>query len=233
MTKEFSFARPIRLVRNGAFRAGSLSGLIKGLSAARPEALFYHLYRHYWEIEQAPEGGYNDFALWAGERLGEKVLAEKLASVQLAAIMQIEPARETMVRYCEEYLGGMTGIYRVPEGQELYFQEVTTVAIPTGKKAANLKELLEIWRVLEPASVFLHLVEARMKPVAGVQELAGWLFTAGEEELAKEVAQVSMYPYPLSIMQAYIAALLERRLGEDGNGKPGGLCPLSGPVNAG
>ncbi|MHB8172668.1 MAG: DUF5752 family protein [Thermincolia bacterium] len=233
MTKEFSFARPVRLVRNGAFRAGSLPGLIKGLSAARPEALFYHLYRHYWESDEVPEGGFNEFALWVGEKLGEKVLAEKLASVQLAGIMQLEPARDTMVRYCKEYLGGMTGVYQVPEGQELYFQEVTTVIIATGKKAGNLKEFLDIWRGLQPAAVFLHLVEARLKPVAGVQELAGWLLTIGEEELAKEVAKISMYPYPLSVMQSYITALLERRLSEDGNGKPGGLCPLSGPVNAG
>jgi len=232
MTTDFSFLRPVRLVRSGAFKADGLPGLVKGLARARREILFYHLYRHYWESEQAPEGGYNDFALWVASRLGEKVLAEKLAQVQLAGIMQLEPARETMLRYCEGYLGGMTGVLRVPEGQELYFQEVTTVTVPTGAKAGNLKELLSIWRTLDPASVFLHLVEARLKPMTGVQELAGWLLTNGEEQLAQEVAQVSMYPYPLSVMQSYVAALLERRLGEGGNGTPGGLCPLGGPANA-
>jgi len=229
--KVFTFAHPVRLVKSGDFKADSIPSLIKGLSRASEEALFYHLYHHYWESQDAPQGGYNDFALWTSEGLGEKVLAEKLAQVQLAGIMQLEPTRQKLINQCEEYLGGISKAARVTEGQELYFQEITTVTIPTGAVASDLPQLVEAWKAADPASVFLHLVEARLKPMAGIQELTDWLLANGEEGLAQEVAQVSMYPYPLRVMHAYVAALLERRLAGHDFSKSGGLCPLSGSSN--
>lgn len=205
----FVLKKPYRLVRSTGVVARNVNELLHGLRQVSPASIFYHLYHEFWDL--AGRGGKeqpaNDFARWFYYHLRLKALGERL----FVPDFSVDDIEEMRLRLWDMINSAAPPkeVY-APAGEEFYFLEAETVALPIGVEIAGGQQAEEIIAAADPQVVFYHLVEASL---LGPREddFCYWLKAQGEEERAEKLRQAALRaPSPSSLQQQTVEILRSR-----------------------
>lgn len=213
--KPFLFSSRLNLLELTGRRARTVEELLEGLREV-PEAVIYHHTHHYLQQHQylSPEPP-NDFAYWVTQILGDTVLGEKLAAIDICQFTSLEGLRQALIRGIEEHLAQGRGLGRAaPPGQEFQFVKAITFVLPTGRAATALEEFLQALQEVTINSLYYHIFEARLRLGKPSNDFSEWLEDSlGEAELARAIARLDPYTHTMEGLRQHIAELVERRLG--------------------
>jgi hypothetical protein len=137
------------------------------------------LYHHFCETLLVPSFDYpdyrNDFAVWARRRLGDEVLAERLGIIDPYAYVSMEKLRTTVLEILDDRLGEVTMIPWARAGHEFHFMEAITVVFGTGETIHHPHEMASAISRMTTGSIYRHVLEARRRPVVGLDDFSAWL----------------------------------------------------------
>ncbi|MEW6218363.1 MAG: DUF5752 family protein [Thermodesulfobacteriota bacterium] len=202
---------------SGLPAAVNLRELRERLAVASP-AVLYH---HFCETPLVPSFDNpdyrNDFAVWAKFHLGDRVLAERLGTIDPYAYPDLEALREQVVELLDQRLSEVFVVPQAPVGSELFFMEATTVVFDTGRRVARPEELCRAVERMTTSSVYYHFLEARRRTRAGSDDFSAWLTDAGP---AYQPAVEALHGIDITFFTlAELRAEVVRRLREHG-GQP-------------
>src|SRR5687767_13319825 len=89
----FEFRRVALLVEVTPCRAASVAQLLTGVTLAPDSSIFFHVHRRFFRDAEPASEYPNDFANWADAGLGDSVLAERLANLNLVRTRDLATVR--------------------------------------------------------------------------------------------------------------------------------------------
>jgi hypothetical protein len=213
----FEFRRVALLVEVTACRAASVAQLLTGVTLASESSIFYHLHQWFFrdDSDQRPEYP-NDFATWADTMLGDAVLAERLANLNLVRTRDLAAVRREISVILAERLHQAGDTRTVRPGLEFIFCQPLMVEFPSGRTARTAEEFVECLRELPTDSIGYHL----FAPFTGADTLpfAEWFRRAGHERLARQLGTFDPYLNSLEDNRRYLIELIERALAAPAGG---------------
>lgn len=206
----FEFRRVALLVEVTPCRAASVSQLLTGVTLAPESSIFYHLHQQFFrESSQAPEYP-NDFANWADAMLGDAVLAERLANLNLVRTRDLGAVRREISVILAERLQQAGDAKTVRPGLEFIFCQPLMVEFSSGCVARTAEEFVECLRRLSSDAIGYHI----FAPFVGSDGLgfAAWFRQWGHERLARQLETFDPYLNSLEDNRRYLVELIEASL---------------------
>jgi Family of unknown function (DUF5752) len=207
----FEFRRVAVLVEVTSGRAASVSQLLTGVTLAPDASIFYHLHRPFFQdFDQLAEYP-NDFAGWAATNLGDAVLAERLANLNLVRTPDLATVRREISVILAERLQQAGDTKTVGLGLEFIFCEPLMVEFGTGRVAHSAEEFVGCLRELPTDTIGYHLFAPFM--AADAPGFAQWFRHRGHEQLAQQLEMFDPYLNCLEDNRRYLIQLIEEGLG--------------------
>jgi len=137
------------------------------------------LYHHFCDTQLAPSTDYpdyrNDFAIWARRRLGDQIVAERLGMIDPYVFPSIEELRKVTLDIIDERLSEAFMVPWARPGHEFYCMQAVTVVFDTGKRVLRPDELASAISIMTNGSIYFHVLEARRRNPAGVDDFSAWI----------------------------------------------------------
>lgn len=204
----FVFYTERRLVLLTERRAQNLHELHDHLQRVSGSSIFYHTHHQYLSHHFERPMFFNDFAEWVRRALQEKLLAERLAAVDLLALTSVRQVREALIavigRHIEE---GGDAARPCPAGDEFHFCESQSFVMPTGLIARDADEFVARIAEISNVSLFFHFFEARLRLGRPSNDFSQWLLHRGCVRLARAIDQLDPYIMTLDEMRDRIVRL--------------------------
>jgi hypothetical protein len=212
----FRFFTRLNLTELTGLKARNLAQLLELLREVPGSSIYHHTHRflqqHQYHSPEPP----NDFAYWVTENLGEDVLGERLASIDIVQFSEIRRLRERIIEEIEVYLREEPSaqLRFAREGQEFHFMKSLSFFIPTPHVAYDLAEFAEVLKKITIDSIYFHIFEARLRVGKGMNDFSNW-FSASldEKDLAADIARLDPYTQTLEDLRQRIIGLIESRIG--------------------
>jgi len=174
------------------------------------------LYHHFCETTLAPSFDYpdyrNDFAVWARHKLGDNILAERLAMIDPYSFASMEDLRRLLLDIIDERLSEVSMIPWVRPGHEFYFTEASTIVFDTNKKISVPDELDSAILDMTTGSIYYHFLEARRRTPFGSDDFTHWLGEFGDAQSAAYIEAISHIDftfYTLTELRTELARVLK------------------------
>jgi hypothetical protein len=214
----FDFFKAAYLKEATTLTASSLPQLLTGVTLAPALSIFYHLHHHYFVHPEVLPAYPNEFAQWVGEVLGNGVVAEQLANLNLFRATTLQDVRREIAVLLAQYLTQHEESHRAPIGREFIFCRPWFVMLPSGRRAATPREFLTVLHALEYASVAYHLFAPKVAPQGARNDFAKWFAAWGYTSLATELDSFDPYLNSLQDNRSYLVELITTALsaGEEG-----------------
>ena len=197
MADKFEFYTSSELVFLTGRKAKNLQELLEGIKVSSDATIFYHTHRFLVQHQQISPEPPNDFAYWVSNILLERLVGEKLASIDLIEFKTIPEIRKRIAEVIEGNLNS-NGTRNCPQGMEFHFMYSHIFVIDTGKRASNLKEFVEVVRTIPIRSIYFHMFQSRLMLGTGENDFSIWFRESlGEEKLASEISRMDPYTYTL------------------------------------
>jgi len=197
MTNNFEFYTSAELVFLTGRKAKNLQELLEGIKVSSDATIFYHTHRFLVQHQQISPEPPNDFAYWVSNILLDRLVGEKLASIDLIEFKTIPEIRKRIAEVIEGNLNS-NGTRSCPQGMEFHFMYSHIFVIDTGKRASNLKEFIEVVRKIPIRSIYFHMFQSRLMLGTGENDFSIWFRESlGEEKLASEISRIDPYTYTL------------------------------------
>ncbi|MBU0574006.1 MAG: DUF5752 family protein [Candidatus Margulisiibacteriota bacterium] len=210
----FRFYTASQLVQITGRRAAHLKEMVEELKQVEDSSIFYHVHHAYREHQFAPGMYPNDFAHWVKDELGESVLAERLASLNIKEFSDIATLRQRIIDIIVDFLNSATEIRKASAGHEFYFCSNVAVVMQTKYLAYTLDEFCEGLKRVGLRSLFFHFFEARLRLGHKTNDFSMWIKdNFGDKALADQIEALDPYLYTLDQLRDKIAALIR---GDDG-----------------
>lgn len=209
----FRFTDQVHLKELTGIKARNLKELADILRNAPDSIVHYHTH-HFLEEHHylAPEPA-NDFAVWANDVLGEEILGEKLASIDVLESPTLNVLRNRVVNVIEQHVSSEQEMREAPEGKEFYFIKWVSIVLPTPHMARDLREFGEALHTLSPGSLYFHIIESRLRTGKMSNDFSVWLADSlGEQELAEAAAKLDPYTYTLEGVRSQLIKLAAKRI---------------------
>ena len=88
-------------------------------------------------------------------------------------------------------------INNAPSGREFHFIRSISAVIPTSYVAHDLREFIEILKLVSLDTLYFHIFESRLRLHKGVNDFSIWINDClGEKALADEIAVLDLIPIP-------------------------------------
>jgi hypothetical protein len=137
------------------------------------------LFHHFCETPLVPSFDLpdyrNDFAVWAKRRLGDDVLAERLGMIDPYSLPTLEDLRAATLEVIDDRLSEVIMIPWARPGQEFHFMQSITVVFDTGARITHPDELVSAVSRMTNSSIYFHVLEARRRHAAGLDDFSAWL----------------------------------------------------------
>lgn len=212
-SQPFRFYTRLHLKELTGLKARNLSELATILKDVDDSVVYYHTHNFIEEYQYLTPQPANDFALWVSDALGDEVLGEKLANIDTFEFSTIGALRERLVDVINEELSIRPDGRVAPQGREFYFIKSLSVIIPTFHVAHDLREFVEVLRMVSIDTLYFHIFEAKLRLHKGVNDFSIWLNDClDEKELADKIAVLDPYTYTLEGLRSMIIQLVERHL---------------------
>ncbi len=215
--RPFAFRKIALLVEATKIKASSLAELLTGVTLAEDLSIVYHLHRHFFvNPDTLPEYS-NDFASWVGDELGNAVVAERLANLNLFRAAGVSALRrEIAVILAESLAQERDGVGSSARARrEFIFCNPRPVVLPCRTVAAAPAAFPDALRVVEIQSVGYHVFLSSLTWMAR-NDFAIWFDTWGEVDLARELETFDPYLNCLEDTRKYLIELTTRGLSASG-----------------
>jgi Family of unknown function (DUF5752) len=205
----FEFRKAAFLVEIMPFRAASLGQLLTSVTLAPEVSIFYHLHQRIFREPDHLAEYPNDFAAWAHAALGDAVLAERLANLNLFRSAGLAVVRREISVILAERLQGVGDGRRAPAGAELIFCRPRLVEFGTGRRARTPGEFMEVLRTVDSDSIGYHLFAPKAFAERASNDFASWFRGQGYPSLARQLDAFDPYLNSLEDNRAYLLELVE------------------------
>ena len=138
----------------------------------------------------------NDFAVWAKENLGDRILAERLGIIDPYESESISILRQMVVDIIEDRLSELSPwVPTIRPGGEFYFMEAVTVAFETSERIRHPSQMAKAIRQMTNGSIYFHFQEGLRRPPLHMDDFSAWLSKWGleGERYAKAISQIDFY----------------------------------------
>jgi hypothetical protein len=220
-TLPFDFWRAAFLVEVSSLKATSLSELLTCVTLADTGALFYHLHQHFFrEPDILPEYP-NDFAIWAAGVLGDHVVAERLANLNLFRSADLEVVRREIAVILAEHLRAGAGGHCPSPDAAFIFCRARLVFFHSGRQVRTPGEFLTALRAADSDAIGAHLFAPRAATGTDGNDFAACFRRWGYTAIADQLDAFDPYLNSLEDNRRYLIELIEAGLGsatsEDAN----------------
>jgi hypothetical protein len=155
----------------------------------------------------------NDFAVWAKEKLADRILAERLGIIDPYESESITALRQQVLDIIEDRLGELSPwVPTVREGGEFFFMEAVTVAFETTERIRHPREMADVIRQMTNGSVYFHFLEGLRRPPLHMDDFTAWLQAYGREgeSYARAIAEIDFYFKSLPALQRELSRALHK-----------------------
>lgn len=173
------------------------------------------LYHHFCETTLRPtfdDPEYrNDFAVWAKQSLGDRILAERLGIIDPYETDSMDELRRLMLDIIEDRLSELAPwVPMVRQGGEFYFMEATSVVFDTLERINNPRKLSDAVRHMTNGSIYYHFLEALLRPPLQKDDFTAWLSEVGEagKPFLEAIARIDPYFKTLGELRLELATVL-------------------------
>lgn len=211
----FLFHTKVDLVEALGKKAGNLQGLLEFLKEIPPSSVYYHTHRYLEQHQFLSPVPPNDFAYWVRGILGERVLAERLSSIDILEFKSIEELRAALIEIIEGHVCEYPAceVREVPPGYEFHFAKSITFVLPLGIEAWTLEEFLEALKRVSIHCLYFHMFDSRLRLGRGENDFSLWLKNELEEyELAQKISGLDPYANTMEGLRQKICLLIGKRL---------------------
>ena len=210
--KPFEFLKSAYLVEVMPLRAASLGELLTGITLAPDKSIYFHLHQRFFHDPQRLPEFPNDFAAWADAKLGNSVVAERLANLNLFRSVELEVVRREISVILAEHLQQNHDKQYVSTGHEFIFCQPRLVSFSSQKRAGSPEEFVKILHTIDSSSIGYHLFEPKSLPGHIENDFANWFRQLGHEGLAEQLDAFDPYLNSLEDNRAYLIELIQRGL---------------------
>jgi small-conductance mechanosensitive channel len=210
-TSPFHFYTRLHLRELTGLKARNLTELLNILKDMPDPVVYYHVHRFLEEhLYLTPEPA-NDFAIWINNTLGNDILGERLASIDIFNLPNIGVVKQRLIDTIQDYLRNYPDSRIAPDEEEFHFIRSISYILPTPYVAHDLGEFVEILRKVTIDSIYFHIYEARLRLQKGTNDFSIWISDAlGEKDLADRIANIDPYIYTLENLRQCIIEQVER-----------------------
>lgn len=210
----FEFRECATLVKSTGRVAAGLRPFKQLLTEVPDESIFHHTCQYFMRSQGLEYT--NDFAQWAGECLGERVLAEYLSNIDPYGYPSMDELRRGLTDVIDVYLDRFPEPRDATPGEEFHFNEAVTLIFPAGVRARNLAEFLTGIRYVDSNSIYYHFYEARMRLRSSADDFSLWLEDSlGKSELAGRIRSIDPFMHSVEGIREHLLEEMERELRRD------------------
>lgn len=212
-SKPFKFFTHVHLKELTGLRAASLGELVSTLKKVPDSVIYYHTHRFLEEHHYLTPEPANDFALWVRDVIGDEVLGERLASIDIFDFPDLEALKIRLAEIIEDYLTKKGDGRSAPEGMELHFIRSISFILPTPYIAYDLREFVEVMKKITTDSFYFHVFDARLRLRKSTNDFSAWIETSlGEKELAYRISRLDPYLYTLDNLRSTVIQIIEQHI---------------------
>jgi len=208
--KRFEFRQVAVLLEVTSCRAASVSQLLTGVTLAPDASIFYHLHRPFFQDSDRLPNYPNDFAGWADRDLGDAMLAERLANLNLVRTPELAKVRREISIILAERLQQAGDTKTVRPGLEFIFCEPLMVEFGSGSVAHSAEDFVAMLRELPAETIGYHLFASFL--AADAPGFARWFRDQGYAGLAQQLETFDPYLNCLEDNRQYLIELIEEAL---------------------
>jgi hypothetical protein len=205
----FVFWKAAFLVEVLPYWATSLGQLLTGVTLAPEMSLFYHLHQQFFRDPQHLPPYPNDFAIWADTVLGNAVVAERLANLNLLRCVDLEVVRRELSVMLAEHLRDHGDGQTLHCEERFIFCQPRLVVLPSGHEARTPAEFGEVLGQVDSAAIGYHLFAPKAQAGRVANDFAVWFEHWGYTSLAQQLDAFDPYLNSLEDNRAYLAELIE------------------------
>ncbi len=215
----FVFRSRVCLTELTTLKARTARQLLDAMRRAPETAIYHHTHRYLERHRILSPEPTNDFAYWARHALGDSVLGEMLASVDVTSYASLEELRAAFIERLTEFVKQSPARRRSAHpGEEFRFMKSRTFIFPTGLEATTLPEFLEALDAVTVHSLYYHMFEARLRLKRPANDFSAWFESSLEKPaLAAAVARLDPYTHTLEGLRQSVAAIVRREILREGD----------------
>ena len=205
----FEFRKMSYLVEVTPYRASSLTQLLASITVAPEMSIFYHLHQRFFRSpDQLPEFP-NDFADWTQNVLGNTMVAERLANLNLFRSVDIAVVRrEISVILAEHFTHNGDG-RSVPPAEAFIFCLPRLIGFSSGHRVSTPQEFLATLGKVDIDVIGFHLFVPKASPGPAANDFAAWFRQLGYDGLAQQLDAFDPYLNSLEDNRAYLIELID------------------------
>lgn len=211
----FRFYTRLHLSELTGLRATTLGQLLSLIKKVPGSCIYHHTHRFLQQHQYLSPEPPNDFAYWVTEILGEDELGEKLASIDTIQYSTIRSLREKIAQAIEDYLrsNAWAKLRFAREGEEFHFIKSVSFLLPTNYIACDLREFVNILKIITVDSIYFHIFEARLRLKKGSNDFSNWFENSiGNKKLADEISMLDPYTHTLEGLRNSLVNMIESRI---------------------
>jgi hypothetical protein len=209
----FKFYTRLTLPQLTGIYALNLKELLGGIKNADDSIIYYHthhyLIQHHYIVPDAP----NDFAHWVIHTLGEKLLGEEIASIDMFGYNTMDGYKQELIKRLTVFISKDLKTRRVEMNERFNFMKAVTFVMSTGKEAYSLREFYDILKNVTIFSVYYHFFESHFRLSSGFDDFSIWIKDELQiPDLAAKIANLDPYSLTIDKLKEQIVNYTERYL---------------------
>lgn len=210
--KPFDFMDCVNILKSTGKWASGLRDLRATIAEISDESLFHHTCQYFMGIHILEYS--NDFAQWVGESLEERVLSERLSTIDPFELKDANSLRMELISVIDKHLERFPVPRDALPGDEFYFSETITIVFHAGIQARNLSEFLTAIRYIDPGSIYYHFYEARIRH--GTDDFSAWFEDALKKKaLADTIRAIDPFMHTTEGIRQHIIETVEKQVEEE------------------
>lgn len=189
-------------------KARNLRMLTDGIREVTDASIYHHTHRfllqHHYLSPEPP----NDFAYWVTEVLNDKILGERLSSIDIIQFESIAALRARLLEVLEEHTAVVERIVEAPRGEEFHFMASRIFVLPTPFVVSTLGEFRQTLEQVTINSIYYHMFDARLRLGRGDNDFSRWLDDEGYPDLAAEIRDLDPYTQTLEGLRKRLTSMV-------------------------
>lgn len=138
----------------------------------------------------------NDFAVWAKEKLADRILAERLGIIDPYEYESMASLKQMVLDIIEDRMSELSPwVPAVRPGGEFFFMEAVIVAFETKGRIKHPSEMAGAIQEMTNGSIFFHFLEGLRRPPVHKDDFSAWLLEYGPsgKPYARAISGIDFY----------------------------------------
>jgi len=211
----FRFSTRLHLSELTGLKAANIMELLDHIKTVSGSCIYHHTHRFLQQHQYLSPEPPNDFAYWVDNMLGESVLGENLASIDVISYPNIRSLRDKIVSVIEEYISFNPEVKLkfAAKADEFHFIKSVSFVVCTPYEANNLWDFIEILEKITINSIYYHVFESRLRLEKETSDFSNWIENSiADKELADKISKIDPYTYTLEDLRRIIIEIIKKRI---------------------